>query len=194
MNEELAKISQSNDAADKLFVYSAGVCGQLEVLVAQQAEKRSQDPQVKKIAEQLIKDHQQANQQLTSVAEKLGVQLSPTLPMMKQTELLVLERQEGKKFDQAFLAWAEEEHAHDIACFRNKAAMADDAAVKEFAAQNLPVLEKHMEMIQQAAVALGVPSDSAQPAGAHLQGSGNTAGQGTHSTNETTTGTGSRAK
>jgi putative membrane protein len=169
--QQLQKIQQQKDgmAGDRLFVLEAGLGGHFEVALAQQALQKSQDPQVKQIAQRLIQDHQQANQQLASVAQKLQVDVPMGLTSMKQQKLQIIGSMDGKAYDQKFIACMDALHAHDVHEFRSTTVTAKSPEVKQFASQTLPKLQEHHQQIKQSATALGLMSDTdAQPASGKL--------------------------
>jgi putative membrane protein len=196
-DQQLQKIQQQKDGmqADRLFVLEAGLGGHFEVALSQQALQKSQDPQVKQIAQRLIQDHQQANQQLAQVAQKLQVEVPMGLTSMKQQKLQIIGSLDSKAYDQKFLACMDALHAHDVHEFRSTTVTAKSPDVKQFAAQTLPVLQEHHQQIKQSATAMGLPADmnAAQPAGGRVPASTPPAGgsSGSGSTGSSSTGSGS---
>lgn len=166
VDQQLQKIQQSREmAADKLFVLEAGLGGQFEMALAQQALTKSQDQQVKQVAQTIIRDHDQANQQLMQVAQKVQVELPKGLTSMKQQKLQIIGSLDSKMYDQKFLACMDALHAHDVAEFRNTAQLAQSPDVKQFASATLPKLQEHHQQIKQAGTAAGLPAGTdAMPA------------------------------
>ena len=171
IQQQLQKIGQSKEmAADKLFVLHAGLGNQYEMALAQQAQQKAQNPQVKQLAQRILQDHQQASQQLMQVAQKLQVELPQGLPSMKQQELQIIGQLDSQVFDQKFVCKMDELHAHDVAAFRNASQIAQSPDVKQFASQTLPKLQQHHQLVQQTGSAVGLSGMDAQPAGGRIQG------------------------
>ena len=171
IQQQLQKIGQTKEmAADKLFVLHAGLGNQYEMALAQQAQQKAQNPQVKQLAQRILQDHQQASQQLMQVAQKLQVELPQGLPSMKQQELQVIGSLESQMFDQKFVCKMDELHAHDVAAFRNASQIAQSPDVKQFASQTLPKLQQHHQLVQQTGSAVGLNTDAALPAGSRIEG------------------------
>jgi len=172
VRQQLDRIQQQKDnlTGDRLCVLHLAIGGQFEVAYAQQAQQKSQDATVKKIAQRLIDDHQQANQRLTAVAEKLQVELPTGLPSVKQKELDILGSLDSKDYDQTFLAKNDAMHAADVTALRHESRLAKSSELKEFAVQTLPTLREHWQMIRQSETAMGWSDADAQPAGARIQG------------------------
>lgn len=173
IDQQLRKIQQQKDnlAGDRLFVLNTAIGNQCEMALAQLAQQKSQDQQVKQLAQRILQDHQQAGQQLQQVAQKLQMDLPQGLPSMKQQELQIIGGMESKMFDQKFVACMDEHHAKDVTCFRNTAQTAQSPDVKQFASQTLPKLQEHWQLTKRTATAVGLPSDlEAQPAGGRIEG------------------------
>ncbi|HWE03472.1 MAG TPA: DUF4142 domain-containing protein [Tepidisphaeraceae bacterium] len=161
-------------ACDKLFLLHAAVDSMWEVQLSQQAEQKSQDPKIKALAQRLIQDHQQLNQKLEQVAQRLNVRVPQSLPAMKQEELQIFAALPAQEYDKAYINQLHIGHHMDVAAFHGASETAKNEQVKEFAAANLPTLKEHLQMVKQEAVALGLASDAdeAQPAGAHIPANG----------------------
>jgi len=173
IDQQLQKIQQQKDnmAGDRLFVLNTAIGNQFEMSLAQMAQQKSQDQQVKQLAQRILQDHQQASQQLQQVAQKLQVDLPQGLPSMKQQELQIIGGMESKMFDQKFVSCMDEHHAKDVTCFRNTAQTAQSPDVKQFASQTLPKLQEHWQLTKRTATAVGLPSEmEAQPAGNRIEG------------------------
>jgi len=172
IDQQLTKIEQAKDnlAGDRLFVLHTACGNQFEVAVAQIAQQKSQDQKVKDLAQNLIKDHTQAMQQLQPIAQKLQLELPQGLPSDKQKELQILSGMDSKMFDQKFISMMDEDHAKDVTCYSHVSHMAQSPDVKQFASQTLPKLQQHWQMVKQSEQAMGIPAvqGEAQPAGAKI--------------------------
>jgi putative membrane protein len=171
--KQLSQIQQDpKTAADKLFVLNASIGNQCEVQLAQQVEQKSQNPQVKQLAQQLIKDHTAANQQLEQTAQQLQVELPQGIPMMKQQEIRIMAALPAGQFDKEFIAHNLAVHAMDVSKYQSVAQLSQNDQVKQYAQQTLPHLQQHLQEANQAAVALGIPSNmEAVPASSKIPGS-----------------------
>jgi len=175
INAQLQKIQQQKDnlAGDRLFVLHNSCGNQFEIALGQLALQKSQDENVKKLAQHIVQDHTQANQKLMPIAQKLQVDPPQGLPSHKQQELQILGGMDSKAFDQAYVSMMDENHAKDVTCFRNKTATAQSPDVKQYASETLPKLQQHWEMTKQSATALGLPSgNEAQPASGRIPAAG----------------------
>jgi putative membrane protein len=133
--------------SDGDFVRKAASVGGYQVRAARLALSKSQDDQVKSIAQHLIDDHQAANDKLQRIAADEGMALSPQLEPEQQQLLDKLQGLSGKDFDQAYLAQQKGAHQQAIDLFQNEAATGQDPALKSFAQQTLPALRQHYQML-----------------------------------------------
>jgi len=149
---------RSADNPDKLFLVEVALGSQAEMQLAQLAQQKSQDQQVKRIAQRIQQDHTQLLQQLQTVAQAENVTLPKSLPAIHQQEARVLQSLDGKQFDQCFLSAMRCMHAKDVSKFQDVSQIAQSQQVKQFAAQQLPILTAHRAEVDRAAVAMGLPS------------------------------------
>jgi len=199
------KVSAMTPPADsKQFAMKAAEGGMFEVKLAQLAQQKASDDQIKSLAKHIEQDHTQANNELMAAAKAKNINLPTALGDDKQSTLDAFGRLEGKAFDSAFLLHNIKDHLHDVMMFRKEAANGTDADIKAWAAKTLPVLQRHGSHIAQVAQANQVPveilaaggrmggTDSAVPAGSRIEGSGSgTTGSGTGTPRSGTGGTGS---
>lgn len=174
INQQLQKFAEDpSTAADKLFVVMAAIDNEFEIQAGRQAQQKSQNEQVKQIAKRLVDDHTKAQQQLQQVAQQLQVQLPEQLPRIKQSTLQIMTALPEDQFDKQYLAHLQAAHAQDVTKFNAVSQMAQNEQVKQYAQQQLPVLQQHLQHINQSAQALGLPRGTeAVPAGATIQGGG----------------------
>lgn len=163
------------DASDKLFVLNAALESQAESVYSQQAAQKSQNQQVKQIAQREIQDHQQINQQLQQVSQQLQMQVPQGLPAMKVEEIDIMSSLPSEQLDRCYIAHLNAVHAKQVAAFRAESQIAQNQQVKQFASQVLPTLQQHHRELMQAGMQMGIlgQGGEAQPAGSEIRGSGN---------------------
>jgi hypothetical protein len=136
-----------------------------------------QNPQVKQAAQQIMQDHQQANQQLKSVAQSLQIDLPDSLEQSKQQEIQILSSLPANELEKQYVAMMQADHLKDITEYRSVSQMAKNDQVKQYAQQTLPKLQQHLQHVQSAATALGMPnSTDAMQAGSRMEGSSGMSG------------------
>ena len=174
---QLQQIQQSPEmAGDKLFVIGAAIDNMYETQFSQQAAQKAQNPEVKKLAQMIAQDHQQAGQKLQQVAQQLQVQVPQNLPSIKQQEIQILAALPSEQFDKAYVAKMVETHAKDVACFTNQTTLAQNQQLKQFVTQTLPKLQEHQQHVTRAAQSIGLNQGDAVQAGARQTGTASDAG------------------
>ena len=137
--------------ADYEFVARAAYGGWGEIAAAQVALRNSGDPRIRNIANMMIADHTAATRQLASVAAARGV-TAPTVPDSACQGTVELMRQmTGPAFDGAYLTQQVAAHHLAITLFETEAATSPDPALRAFAQNTLPVLQRHLQMVSGAA-------------------------------------------
>src|SRR5207302_5916047 len=94
---------------DKTFVKEAAIGGMAEVELSKIAQK-SENADVKRFAERMIEDHTKANEQLTSIATGLGVEVPKTVDSEHQRMREKLQTLHGKAFDDQYARDMVEDH------------------------------------------------------------------------------------
>ncbi len=191
INQQLQKFAEDpGTAADKLFVVMAAIDNEFEIQAGQAAQQKSQNDQVKQVAQKMVDDHTKAKQQLQQVAQQLQVQLPEQLPRMKQATLQIMQALPADQFDKHYIAHLQSQHARDVTKFNAQSQLSQNDQVKQFAQQQQPVLQQHFAHVNQSAQALGLPSGmEAVQAGAKIPSdSGSSSGHGTHDASGGSTG------
>lgn len=136
--------------------------GQAEVTMGQLAQQKGSSEAVKQLGQTLVNDHQTANQQLQQIAHKEGAQLRTSPDPKDQAETDPLQNLNRQQFDQALLKHAVMDH-QDIKEFQKEANSGSDPQLKQFAQQQLPTLQKHLQMARQAQQSMGRKSSASSP-------------------------------
>jgi putative membrane protein len=137
-------------ADDRQFVAEAAMGGMTEVQLGQLAQEKGQSEAVKQLGRTLVNDHQQANQQLQSIAQAKQIDVSTSLDQQHQQKISQLQSKTGAAFDRAFLQEVVKDHTKDVAEFRTQSNKTQDAALRDFTSSTLPTLENHLQMAKQA--------------------------------------------
>jgi len=151
------------------FIKAASSGNNFEIQLSQFVEQRSQDQQVKQLAQELIKDHQQAEQQLKQVAQQSGVSIQDQLMPAQQAKLQEFQKKQGAELDRAFIFCNVGDHHKDIMEYSWAARNAQSSQLKQYCEQTLPHLQQHLRQVDQVASAvLGI--NEAQTASERMPG------------------------
>jgi putative membrane protein len=131
---------------NRQFLTQAIQSGLAEVELARLARDRTESRAVRGFAQLMVDDHSAANQQLTALANAAGV-TPPTQPDQAHQNLYAqLSALSGPAFDRAYMQGQVLNHQQAVDLFARQAQ--GDDQVARFAAQQLPVLQRHLSMAQ----------------------------------------------
>lgn len=135
-------------ADDKAFIDTALKGGIAEVKEVELAQKKAGDPQLRKAAAHLEKDHKALNAELERIGSQYGVAL-PNEPSPERKALYQkLEKLSGEQFDAQFLKAGTEAHKKTIALFERTQSNSNNQDIKGLASETLPTLKKHLAMLE----------------------------------------------
>ena len=130
------------------FVRAAAASDLYEMEASRLAEQRSQNTEVKRFAQHMLRDHGKTTGELKGMLPQLqGVsaqQMATSLDRQHQALLEQLQGVQGAEFDRAFVRQQVQSHQAAVDLFRAYAQSGDDARLKQWATQTLPSLEEHL--------------------------------------------------
>lgn len=136
--------------SERSFMAGAASGGMMEVEAGKLGQERGNSPAVKQFGEMLARDHEQANAELKSLADRKGVELPAQMTKEHQAQIDKLRKAKGADFDRLYIEHVgKDEHKKDIAAFERVIRESNDPEVREFARKTLPVLQKHHQHAQQ---------------------------------------------
>jgi putative membrane protein len=148
------------------FLQHLAMANQMEIDMAQLAEQKSSNQQVKDFARALQQDHskaqdavqQMAQEENLSVAAPGADQKSGKEAMMKQK----MQSLSGAEFDKEFIRHQVMNHQREVAQLQRISQSGADPNSQQLAQQLLPDMQKHLQTAQQLAQQLGVNTSSDQ--------------------------------
>ncbi len=138
------------------FVKEAAAGNQAEIALAQLAQQKAQNPEIKNLAQMLQEDHQKAQEKLQTIAQAHGITLDTDPGWSQRRAQSKLEKLNGAEFDQQYAKDMLEDHVTDIKKFQKASQSIEDADVKQYAQEMLPHLETHLQHAESAAKSAGV--------------------------------------
>lgn len=134
--------------ADSMFVMEAATGGMEEVAMGQLAQQNASSDRVKAFGAMMVRDHSQANNELSSFASSRGLTVPSALPAAKQKDVDNMKKMTGKAFDMHYVSMMVDDHKKDVDKFKKESTSADDADLKNWAGKTLPTLQTHLDSIQ----------------------------------------------
>ena len=141
-----AKFDDTKVEDDTEFAVAAADGGMIEVKLAELAATNASSKTVKDFAQNMIKDHSKANEELKALAQQKNISLPATLSDDKQKDYDDLAKKKGKDFDKAYASFMVDDHKEDVDEFEKAAKECKDPDVKAWAAGKVPTLQHHLEM------------------------------------------------
>lgn len=134
---------------DAQFVAAQLENNMAEVLAAQRALERSQNPNVRAFAQKMITDHNYAQNALQPIASMHHIQAPVALSDPHQEMLNRLSQLSGPAFDREYVNIMVNDHALAISAFDAELPVVVDAHVSAWAQNTRPMLLQHHEIAQQ---------------------------------------------
>jgi putative membrane protein len=151
-------------ATPETFVKTAAEDGMTEVGLAKLALKKSTNSDVRQFAQKMEQDHEQADDQLSSIAKSKGLTI-PKKPDAKHEALLKsLSAKSGAAFDAAYAEHMAKAHEKAVALFQG-ASKSSDPELAAFAQKTLPTLEERKQLADNLRKSVGTRTASAVEGG-----------------------------
>ena len=122
-----------------------------EVQLGQLAASKASADDVKQFGQKMVDDHTKLNDQMTPIAQQIGVTAPTQLSAKDQALMTKLQGMSGDQFDKAYIRAMVKDHRKDDMEFKKEASHGKDQAVKDAASQGEQVISQHLQMIEQIA-------------------------------------------
>ncbi len=135
---------------DETFLIEMADARMMDSAEGKLAMKRGSTSAIRKYGSIMVSDQKKILEKIQFVAHQKGVILPAAISESKMEGLTDLKKLHGKKFDQKFSSMIAIDHKRDIKEFTT--ASTDDgfsSEVKLFSAETLPLIESHLEKINQ---------------------------------------------
>lgn len=132
--------------ADSKGIVDMAMVNMAEIEMGKMAQSKSQNPEVKTYAQQMIDDHTKALQEVQTVAQAKGVTLPTELDAKHKAMGAKLAKLSGDAFDREYMkvgGVASHKEAH--ALLKKQEKSAKDADVKGLATKMMPTVEQHLK-------------------------------------------------
>jgi putative membrane protein len=118
------------------------------------AQSHSSNSTVKALGAKLISDHSKSFSDGAEVAKKLGIEVPDEPTPSEQWELQAVGSVSGSTFDKAYTSLEVADHKQDIKETKAELEKGCNPLVRHEAAEDLPVLEEHLKLAEQAYAAV----------------------------------------
>ena len=136
--------------ADNKAIMDMAMVNMAEVEMGKLAQSKSQNPEVKTFAQQMIDDHTKGLAEVQSVAQAKGITLPTELDAKHKAMSAKLAKLDGEKFDREYMkVGGTASHKEALALLNKNEKSAKDADVKGLATKMKPTVEQHLKAAQQ---------------------------------------------
>jgi putative membrane protein len=132
---------------DVEFLRKALEGDRMEIASAQAALDSAQRTDTKNAARMIVEDHQRSSQKLQELASRKGWTL-PSVTETADSDQAMTSTSGSGSFDDRFMADQIRMHREAISLYRAQASSGSDPDLRQFARDQLPHLEHHLEMLQ----------------------------------------------
>lgn len=143
-----AQVNPTLSTTDTNFINQAAAGGIAEVQLGQLAAKKGGTPAVRRFGEQMVREHTPVNDRLMQLAQTKQLSPSTTLDAPHQQTYDTLNGLRGRAFNQQYLTGQLADHQDQLTLFQTEAQSGTDPDVKAFAAQNVGVIQHHVDELQ----------------------------------------------
>lgn len=138
--------ANSEDLTAQSFATKAATIGKAEIELGQLATRNSEDKNVQKFGQQMVKDHTAADAKLKSIASQENLVLPTDLDAEHKAVKQRLSALKGDAFDAAYGAEMAKGHDKAVALFESASKSTTlPEELRQFAASTLPTLRAHQE-------------------------------------------------
>lgn len=140
------KKAAATPMTDQQFVDFAGQTDMVEINLGQLAQNSASSQTVKDYAQMLVTDHTKDFNQLYDVAHQANL-TRPDAIDAEHNKMMIdpFQKLKGAAFDHRYIQEMVAGHTKAIAVYKKEAADAQNPALKTYAENALPVLQKHLD-------------------------------------------------
>jgi len=118
-----------------------------EIAVGKMAEEKASTDEVRSYADQLVKDHTNADQMVLAVAQKTGTHLRGAATARSKTDQK-LSSASGAQFDRMFLEQSSADHKKLMSELQQEREDASDDDIEALIDKIMPILQQHHDLAQ----------------------------------------------
>jgi len=131
------------------FAATAASSDMLEIQSSKLALQKAQASAVKDFAQMMIADHTDASKKLSAAAQQDGVAVSAEMMSRHAAKVGALSDLTGPAFDQRYVEMQLEAHREALGLMTGYAANGEAAALKAHAQATAPIIQMHLDHVQQ---------------------------------------------
>lgn len=131
---------------ERKFVEQAASDNMAEIELSRLALDKSQNSEVKNLAQTVVDDHQKSLDKLKSIANDQKFPIPTSATTQAKQEYQKLSKLSGNDFDRQYLMLMQKDHNRAVQTFQQASNQLQNDDLKSYADQTLPTLQKHEQM------------------------------------------------
>ena len=146
-----AQMQNTNSAIDEkisVFLTEAADGRMMDIEEGKLAKTRATTNEIRKYGERMVSEQTKLLHEIRVLAASKNITLPNAMSNGNKNSLKDLHREEGEDFDEKFVRMMIRDHKHDVKEFE-KASDFKDKDVRQFASQYLPLIESHLNEIEE---------------------------------------------
>lgn len=156
VSNENAQWGREDLKKDRKFINNAIADNTLEIRLAQLVQNRSTQNSVRQLAKRIQDDHTALQNQWISMGARNGMNLKAGMGPRHRAKVERLEKFSGTEFDRAYATMQIQSHQDYVEYFAKEGRATNAAQVRNLAANELPILQRHLNDAKQVGSQLGV--------------------------------------
>jgi putative membrane protein len=148
-NATKAEQSMGLDENAKEFMKESASGSMMEVQLADVAMQKTQNQEVRNLAQTIKTDHEQLNSQMEQLAQQKQVMLSDSLMDDHRKKVEDLQQKSANEFDKAYVDMMVKDHKDDIDKYEKMRDDTQDSDLQALINNSIPVLQKHHDQAKQ---------------------------------------------
>jgi putative membrane protein len=160
--QETSPLSSTAQAAmtDEAFAKEAASGGMAEVKLGKLALDQGSSEAVKSFGTRMVAEHTKAADQLKEAAAQEHLALPADLSSKDQAVYDRISKLNGADFDRAYAQDMVKDHQLDLQAFQREANHGNNGTMREFASQNVPMIQQHLEQAKKLLKTVSPPVSS----------------------------------
>lgn len=133
-------------ATDQKFLDYAAEDNQAEIQLCLSAEKRAHDPALKAFARLMVNDHVAIESRLAALGDELRAGMPDGIGKEGEQTRAKLAPLQGEAFERQFMQAQIKDHSDDIEKFSQELEDTQNARIRQFATETVPILKQHLAL------------------------------------------------
>jgi len=153
-------VMRMENMQDGDFIQKVLADNDAQVQMSQLAQQKSSSDDVKQFGERMVQIHNELNQQMQPLAQKLDVSKPKKLDKKEKKEMTQLQSLSGPAFDKAYIQDMADAQQRGLKLFTDEAKTGAKTSTALTAQKDEPILEQHFAVLKKIAAAHNVPLES----------------------------------